>query len=161
MSRTESTRNARSKRDAGHKKDGRSNRRGPRRLKTPAKPKLPDMPYTMRLKDGRTIFVEIPGKWLTRDRTGEVAFLPPAVRYLDKLRALAMSPHERLATPGYLATLRVALGMTQTEFAARLSMDKMTIWRWEHGAMSPSAEALEAIERLRKDSIRRGVTIES
>jgi DNA-binding XRE family transcriptional regulator len=135
-------------------------RLGPRRLKPrPAEPVLPDLPYTMRLKDGRTIFVEVPGKWVTRDRGGEIGLLPPAVRFLDRIRVLAMSPGNRPATPGYLATLRVALGFTPREFAARLGVDKLTVSRWERGAVNPSAESLAAIENIRKESVAKGVTI--
>lgn len=115
----------------------------------------------MRLKDGRTIFVEIPGRWLTKDRSGEVGFLPPAIRFLDKLRALALSPYDRPPTPGYLVTLRIALGLTQREWADKLGVDKITVSRWERGVVRPSASAVEAIEKLRKQSIRQGVTVPS
>jgi hypothetical protein len=47
----------------------------------------PAIPYTMKLPDGRTIFVEVPGHMTTRDRSGELAFMPEGVHFLDRLRA--------------------------------------------------------------------------
>src|SRR5690554_5439800 len=91
----------------------------------------PDYPYTMKLPDGRMIYVEIPGQWVTRDVSGETAFLPPAVRLLDRLKVLAMSITRRPVSPGYLKTLRTALGLTQTEMGRKTGVDKMTVYRWE------------------------------
>jgi DNA-binding XRE family transcriptional regulator len=141
---------------------GRSGRRGPRRLKPqpPASlPELKDYPYTMRLKDGRTIYVEIPGRWTTHVRGYGVGFLPPAVRLLDKLQSLAMSVLDRPPTPGYLATLRVALGLTQAEFGERVGVDRMTVSRWERGTLRPSDESLAAMERERAAAVRKGVVM--
>jgi hypothetical protein len=37
----------------------------------------------------------------------------------------------------------------------------MTVSRWERGTMRPGADAVKAIEALRRRSIRRGVTLEA
>jgi len=89
-----------------------------RRGRTPQGVAGPDYPYTLRLRDGRTLVVEIPGKWVTADRDGTPAFLPPAVEMVDRIRVLlgsvrAFSP----PSPGYILTLRKALGLTQQQFA--------------------------------------------
>lgn len=119
-----------------------------------------DTPYTMQLPDGRTVCVEVPGRWVTRDRSGQVAFLPEAVAFLDRVRAVFMSAAlDRSPSPGHIARLREALGMTQDQFGDQIGVDKMTVSRWERGTMHPSARALQQIEKLRKQSIRRGVAI--
>lgn len=118
----------------------------------------PDVPYTMKLPDGRTLFVEVPGRWTVEDRGGETAFLPEGVRFLDRVRALAMKL-DRAPSPGYVTTLREAMGLTQAEFGERIGVDKMTVSRWERGTLRPSDESLAALERLRKESIHKGVVI--
>jgi DNA-binding transcriptional regulator YiaG len=146
----------------GRSPDGRSIRRGPRRLRSQSSESAPaakDYPFTMRLKDGRTLYVEIPGDWTTQVRGYGVGFLPPAIRLLDKLQALAMSTLDRPPTPGYLATLRVALGLTQAEFGERIGVDSMTVSRWERGTVRPSAESLAEIEKLRRKAVRKGVVL--
>jgi hypothetical protein len=120
----------------------------------------PNYPYTMRLADGRTLLVEVPGRWVTADRDGTPAFLPDGVRFLDRVRAAFLSVLDRPPSPGFLTALREALGLTQREFAAHVGVDKMTVSRWERGALRPSREALAAIERVRKEALRRGVAIE-
>jgi DNA-binding transcriptional regulator YiaG len=119
-----------------------------------------DYPYTLRLRDGRTIVVEIPGKWVTTDRDGTPAFLPPAVEMIDRIRVLvssvsAFSP----PTPGYIATLRKALGLTQRQLGERLGVDKMTVYRWERGTVKPGGESLAALERVRRQAARKGVVL--
>ena len=121
----------------------------------------PDYAYTMKLRDGRTLFVEVPGRWMTRDRDGTPGFLLPAVRFLDRIRVLAMSVLDRAPSPAYIATLREALGLTQARFGERIGVDKMTVSRWERGTVRPGKAALKAIEKVRKESVRRGVTIPS
>ena len=66
-----------------------------------------DYPYTMKLPDGRSVYVEVPGRWVTKDRGGEVAFLPQAVRFLDRVRALAtpLNAIQSSPSPGFIATL--------------------------------------------------------
>lgn len=112
----------------------------------------------MKLGDGRTIYVEVPGRWMAKDRDGTPAFLPPAVRFLDRVRALSM----KLTTtpsPGFITTLREALGMTQAEFGERVGVDKMTVSRWERGALRPSDESLASVAELRRRAVQRGVAI--
>lgn len=118
----------------------------------------PDVPYLMRLPSGRTLLVLIPAEWCDTDASGETAFRPPAVRLLDRVRVTAMSvPPE--PTPGYIRTLREALGLTQVEFGKRLGVDSMTVSRWERGAVKPSPAAVKALDRLRREAGRKGITI--
>src|SRR3954463_15147226 len=70
-------------------------------------PAPPGQPYAMRLADGRTLAVEGPGRYVVKDRTGEVCFTPEGVRFLDRLRSLFM-PLDRPPSPGFLRTLREA-----------------------------------------------------
>lgn len=119
----------------------------------------PDFPYTMRLPDGRTVCVEVPGRWVTADRDGTPAFEPEGAAFLDRVRALFLSALDRAPSPGYITRLREGLGLTQRTFGERIGVDKMTVSRWERGAMRPSEEALQAIEKLRKDAVHRGVAI--
>lgn len=118
----------------------------------------PDLPYTMKLPDGRTLYVEVPGRWVTSDRDGKPALLPDGVAFLDRVRALAIKL-DRPPSPGYISALREALGMTQKEFGETIGVDKMTVSRWERGALRPSDESLAVIEDLRKKAVRKGVTI--
>ena len=135
----------------------------PRRHGRKIHPRLsyPDYPFTMRLRDGRTLVVEVPGRWMTVDRDGSPAFLIDAVRFLDRVQVLAMSVLDRAPSPAYIATLREALGLTQARFGERIGVDKMTVSRWERGTVRPGKAALKAIEKVRKESVRRGVTIPS
>lgn len=129
------------------------------RRKLAARHTRPDFPYTMRLPDGRTLCVEVPERWVVADRGGEPAFVPQGVAFLDRVRALFISALDRPPSAGYIARLREALGLTQREFGRLIDVDKMTVSRWERGAMRPSAEAVKTIEKLRKEAIRHGVTI--
>ncbi|MEK6643839.1 MAG: helix-turn-helix transcriptional regulator [Planctomycetota bacterium] len=121
----------------------------------------PDYPFVMKLADGRRLFIEIPGRLMTEDRGGEPAFLPGAVKLIDQAQVLAMSLDTFRAgpSPGYITTLREALGMTQQEFGEKVNVDKMTVSRWERGTVRPSVEALKRIEKLRRGAVRRGVSI--
>ena len=112
----------------------------------------------MRLPDGRTLCVEVPGEFVTQDRGGELAFLPKGVRFLDRVKATAMSAWDA-ASYRYIAVLRNAIDMTQEELAAELGVSSMTVSRWERGKIRPSRGSIAAIERLRKKAARRGVTI--
>ncbi len=120
-----------------------------------------DLPYAMRLPDGRTLCVEVPGRWVSADRDGSPAFLPEGAAFLDRVRALFVSALDRPPSPGYIVRLREALGLTQTQFGERIGVDKMTVYRWERGMIRPSRKAVEAIDRLRKQAARRGVTVPS
>ena len=121
----------------------------------------PDYPYTLRLPDGRTLAVEVPGRWVSADRDGTPTFEPEAVAFLDRVRAVFMSALDRAPSPGYITRLREGLGLTQEQFGRRVGVDKMSVSRWERGTMRPGAETVKAIEKLRKDAIRHGVTFES
>lgn len=118
----------------------------------------PDLPYTMKLPDGRMLYVEVPGRWITTDRDGSPAFLPGGVHFLDRVRALALTL-DRPPSPGFITSLREALGLTQKEFGEQLGVDKMTVSRWERGTLRPSEASLAAVDELRRKAVRRGVTI--
>jgi DNA-directed RNA polymerase specialized sigma24 family protein len=105
------------------------------------------------------LFVDVPGRWVTTDRDGTPAFLPVGVRFLDRLRVLALSVLDRPPSPGYITTLREALGYTQREFAEKLGVDKITVSRWERGAPRPGEGSLKALEKLRGESVRKGVVL--
>lgn len=115
------------------------------------------VPYTLRLRDGRYAYIDLPAAYVTTDRGGELLLLPPAVRLLDSVRALALKVES--PTPGHIVSLRKALGMTQTEFGRKLHVNKMTVYRWERGAVTPKPESVAAIERLRAKYARRGVVV--
>ena len=123
---------------------------------------MPDKPYpyTIRLDDGRTLFVEIPARMVCRDRSGEVVFTLEGVRFLDRIRALATSDDAPL-TPARIVTLREAAGLTQAELARRVGVNKLTVSRWERGAMRPSADSARALRRVIKHAKRHGVTLPS
>ena len=117
------------------------------------------VPYTMRLPGGRYLYINLPTAYVTTDRSGEVFLLPPAVRLLDSVRALALKVES--PTPGHIAAFRKAVGMTQAEFAGALHVDKATVYRWEHGHVTPKPESVAAIERLREKRAKQGVVIEA
>ncbi len=112
----------------------------------------------MKLPDGRTLYVEVPGRWVTEDRDGSPALLPDAVRFLDRIQALAQRL-DRPPSPGFITSLREALGLTQAEFGERVGVDKMTVSRWERGALRPREASLRAIDDLRRRAVRTGVAI--
>ncbi|MBI5864073.1 MAG: helix-turn-helix domain-containing protein [Planctomycetes bacterium] len=113
----------------------------------------------MKFADGRTLLVEIPGRWVTTDRDGAPLFSPDAVRFLDRIRALAGGSLAQAPSPGYLVALREGLGQTQTEFGEAVGVTKLTVSRWERGTLRPGPGPLVEIEKLRKTAIRRGVVI--
>lgn len=117
-----------------------------------------DVPYTAKLPDGRTLFVLVPAKWCKLDASGEVLFTPDAARFIDRVQTLAMRTPSA-PTPGYVRTLREALGLTQAELAERIGVDKMTVARWEWGKLRPRRSAAAALDKLRRDAGRRGQTI--
>lgn len=119
----------------------------------------PDYPYAMKLPDGRRVLVEIPGRWVTVDRDGSAAFLPEAVRFLDRVRAVFLSVLDRPPSPGFITALRAGLGLTQTEFGRAVGVAKMTVSRWERGELRPGRRARAGMERLRKAALRRGVPL--
>ena len=48
----------------------------------------------------------------------------------------------------WIRTLRVQLGLTQEDFAAKLRVRAITVSRWERGEQLPSQAALSRIEQL-------------
>src|SRR6185437_14644435 len=94
---------------------------------TPGQP----LPYVLQLDDGRMLALQLRADWLKPDRSGKPLLLPPAIRALDRLRAVLATQEE--VTPGFIVSLREALGLTQNEFAHRLDVSKMTVSRWECG----------------------------
>src|SRR5207253_6942298 len=106
---------------------------------------------------GRYFAVEFPaGSAETDPRTGEVILQPPAIRLLDRLRAL-LSPLPANTTPGRLRTLRDALGLGRDELAAALHLEAAEVQAWESGKSKPTAEQLTALEQLRQRAVRVGV----
>lgn len=118
----------------------------------------PDVPYVMNLPDGRRLFVEVPGRWTVEARGGQVGFTPQGVRFLDRLRALAWKL-DRPPSPGYITSLREAIGVTQAEMGQRIGVNKLTISRWERGTLRPGAASIRALETLRQQAVRRGVAL--
>lgn len=128
------------------------------KTRRPMERRRPDYPYTMRLPDGRTILVEIPGEWVDADRDGELLFTPQAARLLDRIRVLA-AKWNHPPTPTYIATFREALGLTQKQLGERLGVDALTVSRWERGTVKPSPASMKALERVRKEAVRKGVVL--
>jgi len=124
----------------------------------PASAPAEDVPFTARLPGGSTMFVLIPAEWCEVDATGEVLFGPEAVRLIDRVQTMAENM-PKAPTPGRIRTLREALGLTQTRMGERVGVDKMTVARWEWGAMRPSPAAVKALDKLRRSAGRRGVVI--
>lgn len=116
------------------------------------------VPYTMKLSDGRTVYVEVPAQYVARDVGGGRTFTLAGVRFLDRVRALAMRT-PAAPTPGYLRTLREALGLTQQQFGEAVGVDKMTVWRWEKGQLRPGADSVKAIDAARRAAARKGVLL--
>ncbi len=117
-----------------------------------------DVPYTMLLPDRRTVLVLVPAEECERDVSGEILFKPEAVRRLDRVRVMAMNMPQAL-TPGFIRTLREALGLTQAQLGERVGVDKLTVYRWERGMVKPGPAALKGLGKLRREAVRRGVTL--
>lgn len=117
-----------------------------------------DVPFTAKLPDGRTLFVLVPAKWCELDASGEVLFTPNAARFIDRVQALATRT-PGAPTPGYIRTLREALGLTQAELGEKIGVDKMTVARWEWGKLRPRRKTAAALDKLRREAGRRGVAI--
>jgi DNA-binding XRE family transcriptional regulator len=119
-----------------------------------------DYPYVMRLADHRVVALTIPAAWVLLDKTGEICLRPPAVRWLDKLRALFSRIH-RAPTPGFIRTLRQAMSLTQDQFGRQLGVNKMTVSRWERGTIRPGTQAVKALVIARAEALHRGLLIEA
>jgi DNA-binding XRE family transcriptional regulator len=114
-------------------------------------------PYTMSLGNGVTVYVEVPAS-MVRKEDGEIAFTPAGIRFLDRVRA-AGTPIGETMTPGHIAALRAALGMTQEAFGKAVGVNKLTVSRWERGELRPNRTSLAAIRQLRRKQARQGVAI--
>jgi DNA-binding XRE family transcriptional regulator len=112
----------------------------------------------MLLPDRRTVLVLVPAEECERDVSGEILLKPQAVRRLDRVRVMAMNLPQT-PTPGFLRTLREALGLTQAQLGERVGVDKMTVYRWERGMMKPAATARRGLDKLRRQVGRRGVIL--
>ena len=117
-----------------------------------------DVPFTTRLPDGRVLFVLVPGRWCEADVSGEVLFTPEGVRFIDRVQAVAMRT-PLAPTPAYIRALRESLGWSQTELAARVGVDKMTVARWEWGKVKPGRAAVKALDKVRTAAARKGVVL--
>jgi len=117
-----------------------------------------DLPYVVPLGEHGMLAIRLRAAWLKADRSGRPLLLPPAVRALDRLRATFTAP--AALTPGFVISLREAMGLTQSQFAGRLGVTKMTVSRWECGKMRPGELASAAIGKLQTQAQREGVKID-
>lgn len=117
-------------------------------------------PVTIRLNDGRTLFVELPSAMVRRDRDGSVGYTAAGMRHLDRLRALAMRMGEH-PTPGHIVALREGLGLTQRRLGEEVGVDKLTVSRWERGTVRPSAASVRRLRALRDAAASKGVVLDS
>ena len=117
-----------------------------------------DLPYVVSLEDGGMLAVSLRAKWLKADKSGQPILLPPAVRALDRLRAVFAN--QRVMTPDFIVSLREAMGLSQSDFGKKLGVSNMTVSRWECGRMGPSAKSASAILALQAKAQREGVKID-
>lgn len=123
----------------------------------PWKPGM-DLPYVVSLGGGRMLAISLNAQWLKPDRSGNPLLLAPAVRALDRLRAVFANQEK--ATPGFISSLREGMGLTQSEFGRRLGVSKITVSRWECGRMRPGSATMKAILGLQQIARREGVRID-
>lgn len=116
------------------------------------------VPYTLRLPDGRTVFVELPAAMVRYGRDKRLGFTIAGVKFLDRVRALASDASDT-PTPGAIISLREALGLTQKAFGERIGVDKITVSRWERGQVRPGGESVKALRKLRRIAAARGVVV--
>jgi len=116
------------------------------------------VPYTLKLGDGRTMFVELPSSLIRYDRDGSLGFTIEGVRFLDRLRALAGQIGDR-PSAGQIIALREALGFTQRELGAKTGVNKLTVSRWERGEISPSPASVARLRKLRALAAAKGVVV--
>ena len=117
-----------------------------------------DLPYVVSFGEGSMLAINLRAAWLKADRSGQPLLLPPAVRALDRLRAV-FTAQQRL-TPGFIISLREAMGLTQSEFGEKVGASKMTVSRWECGRMRPGPAMVSAILKLQAEARRDGVKID-
>ena len=87
-----------------------------------------DLPYVIPFGANGTLAIALRAEWLKSDRAGNPLLLPPAVRAMDQLHAVFSRQSEM--TPGFIVSLREAMGLTQEQFAGKVSVSKMTVSRW-------------------------------
>ena len=116
------------------------------------------VPYTLRLKDGRTLYFNLPADQVSHDYDGRMLLRPGAIRLIERARALA-TPLTRQSSPGHLITVRDAFGLSVASFAERIGVGEDTVAQWEKGKASPSAETLETLRKLVKAATERGVIL--
>jgi DNA-binding transcriptional regulator YiaG len=114
-----------------------------------------DLPYVVPFGDGGMLAIALRAAWLKPDRSGRPLLLPPAVRAVDRLRAV-FTNQEKL-TPGFVISLREGMGLTQSEFGQKLGVSKITVSRWECGRMRPGATTARAILKLQAEARHEGV----
>ncbi|MGD1278431.1 MAG: helix-turn-helix domain-containing protein [Tepidisphaeraceae bacterium] len=117
-----------------------------------------DLPYVVSFGKHGMLAILLRAQWLKADRSGQPLLLPPAVRALDRLRAV-FTKQEQI-TPGFILSLREAMGLTQEQFGRKLGVAKMTVSRWESDRMRPSASMAAAIGALQAQAQRHGVKID-
>jgi len=118
-----------------------------------------DLPYSILLGEDSMLAVTLRANWLKPDRSGRPLLLPPAIRAIDRLRAVFTA--QETLRPGFIISLREGMGLTQFEFGQKLGVSKMTVSRWECGRMRPGPTTATAIRRLQKDTQRKGVRIDT
>ncbi|HEY8749189.1 MAG TPA: helix-turn-helix transcriptional regulator [Tepidisphaeraceae bacterium] len=117
-----------------------------------------DLPYVVPFGDGGMLAIALRAAWLKPDRSGKPLLLPPAVRAVDRLRAV-FTNQEKL-TPGFMVSLREGMGLTQREFGQKLGVSKITVSRWECGKMRPGPTTANAILKLQIEARHKGVKID-
>ncbi len=116
------------------------------------------VPYTMRLTNGRTVYIDIPAEMTVSDPGGELAFTPAGVRLLDRVRALTMDTPAR-PSPAYLATVREALGWSQAQLARRIGKSQHAVARWEQGLTRPGDDSVEKLSAIIRQAAAGGVIL--
>ncbi len=117
-----------------------------------------DLPYTVSFGPDAMLAITLRAAWLKPDRSGRPTLLPSAVRALDRLRAVFTT--QKKITPGFILSLREALGLNQSDFARKLRVSKMTVSRWECGRMYPRPPVVRAILTLQAAARIQGVKID-
>lgn len=116
------------------------------------------VPYTMSLPGGQTLFVRIPGKYVVYDRSGEMAFTPEGMRFLDHIRAVAIETPDT-PSPAYIKTVREAMKLTQAEMARKLDYSLISIKKWEAGDAKPGKNAVDRLRKLVDTVAKRGLVL--
>ena len=116
------------------------------------------VPYTLTLPDGNLLFLRLPTRMTGRDRDGSLTFNAEGLQVLDKIQVLAMKTPPK-PSPGYLKTVRAALGVTQADFAQRLGYSTISVKKWETGNARPGAAAVKKIQKLVERCGRAGLRV--